>query len=100
MKITLNNGLMSLARLFRFYKCNAKYHRNLEVIFWVNVRFADWNYSLELLICLLLYDSQPERQCNENYNLYNFFNKSQIASLAVEISEPFLIGCNSSKSKI
>ena len=49
-KLVLDKGLMSLARLFHFYKCIAKYHRNLEVNFWVNVRFADWNYSLELLI--------------------------------------------------
>ena len=73
MKLMLDNGLMSLARLFHFYKCIAKYHRNLEVNFWVNVRFADWNFSLELLTCVLLYDSLPERQCNENFNLVQLF---------------------------
>ena len=66
-KLVLDKGLMSPARLFHFYKCIAKYHRNLEVNFWVNVRFADWNYSLELLTCVLLYDSLPERQCSENF---------------------------------
>ena len=86
MKLMLDNGLMSLARLFHFYKCIAKYHRNLEVNFWVNVRFADWNFSLELLNCLLLYESLPERQCNENVNLVQLFQ--QITNiLPVEISE-------------